>query len=319
MSFELAARPEEERLSPESGESVVKEEEQPVTPLHEKQEVVEKANPEGEEVASSEPPPPPPPVKDEEASSMEEARKDEEGEVEESQEVKESEESSPSKEKPTAESRDTDQDGGRDIRLEETPVTDIENVQSSPEPGADSESPSGTLVEQKPGAATYFETSSKIPGDNSPQTQSYYELSTAAEAESREPGNEVLKQEEEEEETVKTSSCKVSLQQRSLSLNITVGSSEKESSSFSETLCPISGSFDEADVHPSTPPVESHDHKCPPVVSIIQTSADAREDAPAEETPPSPDEEISSFCLSEMLDLAGALPQLSAGGGRSTT
>ncbi|XP_034465533.1 microtubule-associated protein 2-like isoform X2 [Hippoglossus hippoglossus] len=305
------ARPEEECLSPESGESAVKEDEQQVPSLHEKQAVVEKASPEGEEVASSEPPPPS--VKDEEASSMEEARKDEEGEVEESQEVKESEESSPSKEKPTVESIETDQDGGSDIRLDETPVTDIETVKSSPEPGAESESTSGMLVEQKPGAATYFETSSKTPGDIPPQTQSYYELSTAAETESREPENVVLKQEEEEEETVKMSSCKVSLEQRSLSLNITVGSSEKESSSFSESLCPISGSFDEADVHPSTPPVESHDHKIPPAVSITQTSADAHEDAPAEETPPSPDEEMSSFCLSEMLDLAGALPQLSAG------
>ncbi|XP_060923296.1 microtubule-associated protein 2-like [Limanda limanda] len=301
------ARPEEECLSPESGESVVKEDEQQVSSLL----VVEKANPEGEEVASSEAPPPPS-VKDEEASSMEEARKDEEGEVEESQEVKESEELSPSEEKPTVESLDTEQDGGSDVRTQETPVTDIENVKSSPEPGAESETTSGKLVEEKPGAASYFETSTKIPGDNSAQTQSYYELSTATETESREPEEVVLKQ-EDEEETVKTSSCEVSLEQRSLSLNITVGSSEKESSSFSESLCPISGSFDEAEVPPSTPPVENRDHKLPPAVSITQTSADAHEDAPAEETPPSPDEEMSSFCLSEMLDLAGALPQLSGG------
>ncbi|XP_069377234.1 microtubule-associated protein 2-like isoform X3 [Paralichthys olivaceus] len=301
------ARPEEECLSQVCCESAMKEDEPQVSPLHAKQVVVEEASPEGEEVASSEPPPPS--VKDKDVPSIEVGRKDE---VEESKEVKESEESSPSKDKPqTADSMNKDQDGG-DIILQETQVTDVQNVQSSPEPGAESKSTAGVLEEQKPGAATYFETSSKLHGDQSPQTQSYYELSTAAETELREPEN--VMQEEEEEGTVKTSSCKVSFEQRSLSLNINIGSSEKTSSSFSESLCPISGSFDESDVHPATPTVESHNHTCPPAVSITETSAGAHEDAPAKvEAPPSPDEQISSFCLSEMLDLAGALPQPSLG------
>ncbi len=332
-----------------------------VASLHQKQSAVERATPEGADLASIEPPPPS--VKEKElsdTSSTEQGNPDRKDVVEEAAEshllveskAKEAkqpllaEELSNRKEEdkegtilpvksgaPMDESKEKTgtgeeinkegQDGVSDIRLDETPVTDIqkgdqrqETVTSSPEPGTELKATSDILAEHEPGAKTYFETSSKSHEEESSQTQSYYELSTAAEEKlSGETENIMQKLEEQQERKA----GKMSLEQRSLSLNITVGSSagqtvkEEKSRAFSETLHPISGSIDESEVYPSTPSAESQ-HQFPPAVSITPTTTESSEDIPTEaETPLPSDKHNSRFehsgSLSEMLDLAGALPR----------
>ncbi|KAG7239314.1 hypothetical protein INR49_029279 [Caranx melampygus] len=327
-----------------------KEDESQVPSPHGKQVLVESATAEGAEQATTEPPPPPS-VKDKgrsDTSSTEPGSKDRKDVVEESvDKAKEVEQTSaaekPSKaatkekeeivppsqsEVPVKESKEkqgmdeqinkADQDSGSDTGLHEMPVQETDK--SSPDPGAELKSTSETLVEHEPGATTYFETSSKSHEEESPQTQSYYELSTTAETKlSGETESIVQKQEEEEQEKkVKAYPGKMSLDQRSLSLNITVGSSvgltvEKDKTrTVTESLCPISGSFDESEVYPSTPSVERDKPTFPPAVSITPTSTESPEDIPAKaETPQPADkhgfEQTSS--LSEMLDLAGSVPQ----------
>ncbi|XP_018516561.1 microtubule-associated protein 2 isoform X2 [Lates calcarifer] len=352
----------EECISKAPCESAVKEDEPQVPSLHGKQVVVERATPEGAELASTEPPSPS--VKDKElsdTSSIEQDNQDRKDVVEEAadshllveSQVKEVKESSVAEESskvttetegivslsksgaPVNETKEKtqtveeinkeDQDSVSDIRLHGTPVTDTQKgdqrqqtVKSSPESGTEQKTTSEICVEHEPGATTYFETSSKSHEEESPQTQSYYELSTAVET--KLSGESESKLEEDQEKKVKTSPGKISLEQRNLSLNITVGSSagqtvkEEKSRTISESLCPISGSFDESEVHPSTPSVESHKPKFPPAVSITPTSTESPEDIPATaEAPLSSDKQNSSFeqrsSLSEMLDLAGALPQ----------
>lgn len=215
------------------------------------------------------------------------------------------------------------QDGSADIRLHGTAVTDDQKVdqrqetsQSSTEPGTESKPTANIYAEHESGAKTYFETSSKSHEEESPQTQSYYELSTAAETKLS-GETESITQKLEEQQDARMSSGKISLEQRSLSLNITIGSpsgqTEEKSKALSERLCPISGSFDESEVYPSTPSVESQ-HKFPPAVSITPTTTDSPEDTPTKADMPLPsDKHNSGFehsgSLSEMLDLAGALPR----------
>ncbi|XP_026218939.1 microtubule-associated protein 2-like isoform X1 [Anabas testudineus] len=210
-----------------------------------------------------------------------------------------------------------DQDSGSD-------VTGVEQrreaVQSSPKPATELKTTSDMGVEQEPGSKTYFETSSKSNGEESPQTQSYYELSTGVETRlSEETGSIAKKLEEQSEKKVKTPPSKMSLEQRSLSLNITVGSTEghrvkeEKSRCFSESLCPVSESFDESEVYPSTPSMECHKPEFPQDASITPTSRESPEDIHIKtETPWLSDKHNSSFqqsgSLSEMLDLAGALP-----------
>ncbi|XP_040888732.1 LOW QUALITY PROTEIN: microtubule-associated protein 2-like [Toxotes jaculatrix] len=286
--------------------------------------------------------PPPPSVKDKnlpDTSSVELGSQDKKDVVEEAADGQEKERSvSPRKSgAPTNESEEkpetiegmnkTEHDSG--IGLHETPVADIqkadqrqETVKSSPEHGTELKATSEMFVEHEPGATAYFETSSKShKEEESPQTQSYYELSTAAETKlSGETEGSMQKLEEQQRKKVRTSPGKMSLEQRSLSLNITVGFSagqttkEEKSKTFSESLCPISGSFDESEVNPSIPSVESDEPKFPPAVSITPTSTESAEDLPSKaEAPRSSDTHSSSFeqasNLSEMLDLAGALPQ----------
>ncbi|XP_044043235.1 microtubule-associated protein 2-like isoform X3 [Siniperca chuatsi] len=232
------------------------------------------------------------------------------------------------KEKPgTVEGINKDgQDSGSDIRLHEAPVTDIqkvdqrqETVKSSPEPGTELKATSDIFAEHESRANTYFETSSKSHEEESSQTQSYYELSTAAETKlSGETESIMQKLEEQQERKARTSTGKMSLEQRSLSLNITVGSSagqtvkEEKSRAFSENLHPISGSFDESEVYPSTPSVESQ-HQFLPAVSITPTTSESSEDILTKVETPLPSNKHKCFehsgSLSEMLDLAGALPR----------
>ncbi|XP_042369322.1 microtubule-associated protein 2-like isoform X2 [Plectropomus leopardus] len=229
-----------------------------------------------------------------------------------------------SKDKPDTieETNKESQDSASDDRLHETPVTNIqkedqrqETVELSPEPGTELIETSDIFVEHELGAKTYFETSSKSPEEESSQTQSYYELSTAAEKKlSEETESTVQKLEEQQESKVKIYPGKMALDQRSLSLNINVGSvaGQTVKGEKSRTLCPISGSFDESEVYPSTPAVESQ-HQFPPAVSITPTTTESPEDTPIKADTPYPTDKHKCFehsgSLSEMLDLAGDLPR----------
>ncbi|XP_051283487.1 microtubule-associated protein 2-like isoform X2 [Dicentrarchus labrax] len=351
----------EECISKAPCESAMKEDEPQVASLHQKQLAVESATPEGADLASIEPPPLS--VKEKElsdTSSIEQGNQDRKVVVEEADErhLPVEEEKQPlltedlsnlkeedkeeiilpsksgvpvdeSKKKPVVVGgiNKEGQDSGSDIRLHETPETDIqkvehrqETVESSPEPGKELKATSDIFAEHESGTKTYFETSSKGNEEESAQTQSYYELSTAAETVmlSGEPEGIMQKLEEQHERKARTSPGKMSLEQRSHSLNITVGSSagqtvtEEKSKAFSERLCPISGSFDESEVYPPTPSVETQ-HQFPPAVSITPTTNESSEDIPTKVETPLPPDKHSRFehsgSLSEMLDLAGALPQ----------
>ncbi|KAF3688433.1 Microtubule-associated protein 2 [Channa argus] len=215
----------------------------------------------------------------------------------------------------------------RGNKLCEMPETDGQNVdqrqkasKSSPESAIEMKAISDSFVEHEPGAKTYFETSSKIHGEELQQTESYYELSTTTEATlSRETGSIVKKVEDERDKKVRISPSKMSLDQRSISLNIIVGSleghtvKEEKSRTLSESLCAISGSFDEAEVHPLTPSEESHKPSFPPDASVNPTSSDSHEDIHTKtEISQLSDKHNSSSelpnSLSDTLDLAGAMP-----------
>ncbi|XP_012725005.3 microtubule-associated protein tau isoform X3 [Fundulus heteroclitus] len=162
------------------------------------------------------------------------------------------------------------------------------------------------------GSKSYFETTSK--SQEQGLSQSYYELSLTSE---KMLGVEFEKAadkfEEQEKEEVRTPPGKALSEQRRLSLNIPRESSREttikvdKSRRFSETLCPISGSFDGSEVPPLTPFVETHTLPFPPVVSITPTPAppdgvQTREEVHAEEHESGSEQSES---LSEMLDLAG--------------
>ncbi|XP_070850017.1 microtubule-associated protein 2-like isoform X6 [Chaetodon trifascialis] len=346
----------EECVSKASCESAVKEDEPQMASLHQKQLAIERATPEGADLASIEPPSPS--VKEKElsdTSSIERGNQDREDVVEGAAEIdllefKAQEANQPllteelsnrkqedkegivlpgksgttvdeSKEEPAAALDEAGQDSGSDIRLHETKVTDMQKVdqrqetaKSSPEPEK-LKATSDIHAGHESGAKTYFETSSKSHEEESSQTQSYYELSTAAEMmSSGETESTAQRLEEEQDRKAKTSSGKISLEQRSLSLNIAGQTvTGEKSKTLSERLCPISGSFDESEVYPSTPSVESQ-HQFTPAVSITPTTAESSEDIPTDvETPLPSDKHNSTFehsgSLSEMLDLAGALPR----------
>ncbi len=125
------------------------------------------------------------------------------------------------------------QDSGSDIRLHEMPVTEIqegdqrqESVKSCPELGTELKGTSDIFGDNEPGAKTYFDTSSKDSEEESSQTQSYYELSTAEKTNlSGETTSIRQKTEEQQPKRATVSTVRMSLEQRSLSLNISVGSS----------------------------------------------------------------------------------------------
>ncbi|XP_029302175.1 microtubule-associated protein 2-like isoform X2 [Cottoperca gobio] len=347
VSLKLTDQP-EESISKASCESAMKEDEPQATPLHEKQLAVERATPEGAELASIDPPAPSNEQGDEDTKNVaEEAAeshllvesKEKEAKqpllTEELSSIEENKEGviSPSKsgapvdeseEKPrTVEHiNNKGQDSGSDIILHETLLPDIqkgdqkqETVESSLEPVTELKATSDIFVEKESGPKTYFETSSKSQEDESSQSQSYYELSTAAEKKLSEESKSIeQKLEEQQEKKAKTPPGKMSLEQRSLSLNITVGSSAGQTvkEQKSRTLCPISGSIDESEVYPSTPSVESQ-HQCPPAVSITPTTTESPEDTPTKADTTLLSDKHKCFehssSLSEMLDLAGDLPR----------
>ncbi|XP_029930292.1 microtubule-associated protein 2-like isoform X2 [Myripristis murdjan] len=244
-------------------------------------------------------------------------------------------------------------DSGSDIQLHETPPqTDVNKgdqrqvtFKPSSEPGIEPTVTADTLTEDESRAKAYFETSTQNREEEPSQTQSYYELSTVTETklsqektvnslnvESRHQTLDqvsskvtsesiIQKQEEHSEGKVGLSPGKMSLEQRSLSLNVTVGSLAGQttvggkSSSISAILCPISGSFDESTAVPPTPSVESHSPKIPPALSVTPTFTESPEDISTKterDGLPSPKHTFEQTSgLSEMLDLAGALPRRS--------
>uniref|UniRef100_A0A1A8J5Y4 Microtubule-associated protein n=1 Tax=Nothobranchius kuhntae TaxID=321403 RepID=A0A1A8J5Y4_NOTKU len=158
-------------------------------------------------------------------------------------------------------------------------------------------------VEHSSGIKTYFETTSKIQEDPS---KSYYELSLTPET--------TFSGECGEEKTFRTTPGKMSLEQRSISLNITsVGQTVKvdKSKALTEGLFPISGSFDESEVSPSTPLVDIQTPSYPPGMLNTPASTISPEDISPKAEAPS-DQHRSSFeqsgSLCEMMDLAGVLP-----------
>lgn len=173
-------------------------------------------------------------------------------------------------------------DRGSDMRLHEILLTDVAQTQDTRQ-----DATSDIFVKQEPGAQTYFETSSENHGGLSPQTQSYYELGTAALLLSGETGDMRKNLEEQQDKTAEISPSKMS--------------------ATSANLCPVSGSLDEPEVYPSTP------SDFPPDASIAPTSSDSPEVIHMEsETPQLSDKHSATFqpssSVSEMLDLAGAFP-----------
>lgn len=273
----------------------------------EKQVLAERAIPEGEEFASNEPPLP-----------CVQERKTEQG----NQDVAEKESGSQKPKEPLlAEELSTvktevesytgdlvdetkDQDSSTDARVDETPVSlRQEMVESSPEPSTELK----TSQENQSQSKTYFEPSSKSREDQSQQTQSYYELSTSVKSEENDSVVQTL--EEEWENKIRTSPGKKSLEQRSQT------EKSEKSKTFSESLCPISGSFEESEVCPSTPFVKSHSPEFPTSVVITPSAAAASpEDIPTQAERSHEHTSTSSFksgSLTDMLDLAGTLPRLS--------
>ncbi|XP_032412260.1 microtubule-associated protein 2-like isoform X5 [Xiphophorus hellerii] len=159
---------------------------------------------------------------------------------------------------------------------------------------------------------TYFETTSKSQEEG--LSQGYYELSLTSEKGLSVDYDRALGQfEGREKKNVRISPDKALLEQRRLSLNIPSGSSTEttvkvdKSRRLSESLSPVSGSFEGTEVPPLTPFVEMHTSPLQPVVSIIPTptpsdSIQTMEDASAEGHGSSSDQSES---LSDMLDLAG--------------
>ncbi|PWA32131.1 hypothetical protein CCH79_00013370 [Gambusia affinis] len=154
---------------------------------------------------------------------------------------------------------------------------------------------------------TYFETSKS---QEEGLSQGYYELNLTSEK----GYDRALDQfEEREKKNVRISPDKAQLEQRRLSLNIPSGSSTEmtvkvdKSRRFSESLCPVSGSFEGTEVPPITPFVEMYTSPLKPVISIISTptpsdNIQTMQDASAEGHGSSSDQSES---FSDMLDLAG--------------
>uniref|UniRef100_A0A3Q3PZD2 MAP2/Tau projection domain-containing protein n=1 Tax=Monopterus albus TaxID=43700 RepID=A0A3Q3PZD2_MONAL len=332
----------EERISKAPSESAIKEDEPQVVSPHGEQVVVERATSEGAELALTEPPPPSLKEKDlSDNAIIEQGNENRKEEATESHllvesKPKEAKQHSPAEEssKPMTEDRhgivspsksgapveefkekvgtievitNKGQECGSDIRLHDMPFTGIPEVdpKQETEPATELKQASDIFLGHEPGVESYFETSSKLQREESTPSQSYYELSTAAETKlSGETGRFMKNLEEDQEKKGKISPSTVSLEEQSFSLNITVESSEgqavneKNSRTFSKALCPISGSFDDSEISPSTPSEESH--------KPTLDSTDSPEDIHTKAETPRPFEQSSSF--SEMLDLAGALP-----------
>ncbi|XP_041834526.1 microtubule-associated protein 2-like isoform X2 [Melanotaenia boesemani] len=328
----------EESISMATCESAMKEDEHHVTLLHV---AAGKAEPEKEELARNEPPLPvvteKNPLDTSTSQQANEEKKDEivmllESNIKEHEELLQKRDPSNVKAEDVAgipsESGGPLNESKQKVELVEAISEEDENsgiqkvdqrqetVTLIPEPGTSVKATSDTLEEPDSGSKTYFETSSKSHEEVSPQ--SYYELSTTEEK-TLSGENPIAHEQrlEEQDKKVRTSPCKKTSEQISLSVSTAVGSSAgqvvigDESGTFSKSLCLASESF-ESEVSPSTSSVESQTACCPPAVSISPTSTASSKEIPTSTEAPS-DMQTSSLkqsgSLSDMLDLAGVLPQ----------
>lgn len=169
------------------------------------------------------------------------------------------------------------------------------------------DAPSRSNLEHGTESKIYFETSSKSHEEEI--SQSYYELGGERE--------ELHEDREGTGQKVNGQTDKRARAQRSLSLNIPVGSLVGQipganPKAFSERLSPLQGSFDQSEM----PPLTSQQQLFP-VVSVTPTSTEISKESNADVETPALSEKLSSSvehspALSEMLDLAGALPRLSS-------
>lgn len=205
-----------------------------------------------------------------------------------------------------------------DVIVDENYTQKLDHLQKPliSSPKQDSELNVASDVFSEPGTElkTYFETSSKSHKLELSQSQCCYEPDTGGVELHGDTKSIMHKFDDLHERKAGASPGEMSSEQRSLSLNVTVGSGQivtgANSKAFLETLCPISGSFDEPEIFPPTPSVASQ-QVIPPAVAI--TPDLSKDIETKEETPLPSDGHNSSFQLSsdlsEMLDLAGMLPR----------
>lgn len=297
MSFELAAQPEESVSEASCGSASKEDEPEALSPRHHKRSALESAAPEGVELVDI-------------AEGAAEGDLSEQSRTTESRLCLCAEESSTPKEEETkgvvtSKSGDftleepktvvqvnEDPNGNTDVIVSETPVSNIqkedphqETVKSSPEPGPDLKAASNTCEEHGSASGTDCETSS---------TSHQEELSK--------------------------DKCpdEMSLQQES-SLTLAVESSTEQKSTKehdtapSEGLCPAAGIDDGYEIKTSSPSADIQQH-LPPAVSVTSSTTEASQDMICRTATPSASDKQkyqleSSGSFSEMLDLAGALPQ----------
>lgn len=178
-----------------------------------------------------------------------------------------------------------------------------ETAKSGLDTGIESKPTSDSVLEYESGLKTYFETSSQSHEEEALQTQSYYELSTVMETRLSEQNLEEFNVESSHQKigASGTSSVETLSEQRNVSLNITAGSLADQTMKGGKSQ-PFS--------------VEGHTPTFPPSMSITPTTTDSPEDIPAKAETSLPSTRHSSTfehssSLSEMMDLAGALPKLS--------
>lgn len=295
MSFELAAQPEESLSEASCGSASKEDEPQALSPRHHKQSVLESAAPEGVELVDI-------------AEGATESDLSEQSRTTESRPCLRAEESSTPKEEETKgvvtnKSGDftleepepvvqvnEDPNGNSDVIVHETPVSNIQKedphqetqVKSSPEPGPDLKEASNICEEHRSASGTDCETSSRSHRE---------ELSK-----DKCPGEMSLQQE---------SSLTLTME------SLTEQKSTKEhDTETSEGLYSVAGIDDESEIKISSPSADIQQH-LPPVVSV--TTAASQETICRAATPSASDKQKyqfeSSGSFSEMLDLAGALPQ----------
>ncbi|XP_055022689.1 microtubule-associated protein 2-like [Boleophthalmus pectinirostris] len=170
--------------------------------------------------------------------------------------------------------KDADAAGGEEVsKVEGSEIPQTKKYQDDERPPTSSPEPLPEVKEQDTTSKSYFETTKE-------DSSSYYELTTEAPT-------------------------------KKSNLSITVGPTtepEQTSMKFSEGLCPS----DLENIHPPTPFVKGLPPPFPPAVSVTPTLTESPEEA----AECSWSEKRSSMLqqsdsLSEMLDLAGALPRLS--------
>lgn len=292
MSFKLAAQP-EESVSEASCWSARKEDEpQAPSPRHHKESALEGAAPEGVElvdIAEGA-------AKESDLSGQSTTTESrpclcaEESSTPKEEEVKgvvtnKSGDFTPEEPGPVVQVNE-DPNGNSDVIMHETPASNIqkedphqETVKSSPEPGPDLKEASNTCKEHGSASGTDCETSS---------TSHQEELS----------------KDKCPDESSLTQTVESSTEQKS---------TKEHDTAPSEGLCPVAGIDDGSEINTSSPSADIQQH-LPPAVSVTSSTTEASQDTVCRVATPSASDKQkyqfeSSGSFSEMLDLAGALPQ----------